>query len=60
MVLTLVSLGQLTGPPVAGALIARGGYISAQVWAGSYLLVVTMALIGAWIIVSGWKFNVKM
>lgn len=60
MVLTLVSIGPLTGPPVAGTLIAHGGYIAAQVWAGSCLFVGTMALISARLVVSGWKFKVQM
>ncbi|RAL00357.1 MFS general substrate transporter [Aspergillus ibericus CBS 121593] len=37
MVLALMSVGPLTGPSVAGALISRTGgrYLAAQVWAGS-------------------------
>lgn len=62
MVLTLMSLGPLTGPPVAGALIQRSGgsYLAAQIWAGVTLLVATAALVGARVIRTGWVLNVKV
>lgn len=51
--LSMISLGSLTGPSVAGALIARGGYLAGQIWAGAALLVGVMALVGARVIISG-------
>ncbi|PYH89424.1 MFS general substrate transporter [Aspergillus ellipticus CBS 707.79] len=62
MVLTMMSVGPLTGPPVAGALISRTGdrYLAAQVWAGSALLVSVAALMGARVFVSGWVFKFRM
>jgi MFS family permease len=55
MVLTLISVGPLTGPSVARALIAdtEGRYLPAQIWAGTSLLVGTAALIGARVLASG-------
>ena len=62
MVLTLMSLGPLTGPSVAGALIARtgGGYLAAQIWAGTSLLAGVAALVGARLITSGFRLRFKM
>ena len=62
MVLTLTSVAPLTGPSVAGAMIANAGgnYLPAQIWAGTSLLVGTAALIAARVLASGWQFRVKM
>lgn len=62
MVLTLMSLGPLTGPPVAGALIQRSGgnYIASQIWAGISLLVSVLALLGARVIRTGLSLDVKI
>ncbi|TDZ33581.1 MFS transporter asaE [Colletotrichum spinosum] len=62
MIMTLMSLGPLTGPSVAGVLIARAGgrYWAAQTWAGASLLLGTAALIGARLYASGLKLKVKM
>ncbi|GAB0137268.1 hypothetical protein EsDP_00005541 [Epichloe bromicola] len=62
MVLTLMSLGPLTGPPVAGALIQRSGgnYVASQIWAGVSLLVAVMALSGARVIRTGLSLDVKI
>jgi predicted MFS family arabinose efflux permease len=35
MVFTIVSFAVLTGPPIAGALISKSGYLAAQMFAGS-------------------------
>ncbi|KAH8647907.1 major facilitator superfamily domain-containing protein [Xylariales sp. PMI_506] len=62
MVLTLMSLGPLTGPSVAGALIANTGgrYLAGQIWAGVSLLVATAALVTARILTVGWHLKVKI
>jgi hypothetical protein len=41
MVLAVLSLAVLTGPPIAGALIEvdHGGYLYMQIWAGASMLV---------------------
>ncbi|KAI5460993.1 MFS monocarboxylate transporter [Mariannaea sp. PMI_226] len=62
MILTLMSLGPLTGPPVAGALIERSGgsYLPGQIWAGVSLLVAVAALVGARVIRTGLSLKVKI
>ncbi|KAG6012334.1 hypothetical protein E4U43_007842 [Claviceps pusilla] len=62
MVLTLMSLGPLTGPPVAGALIrgSRGSYLAAQIWAGVALLVATVALLWARVLRAGLSLRAKI
>ena len=62
MILTMISLGPLTGPSVAGALISRAGgrYLTAQVWAGSALLLGAAALIGARLVISSGKVRQKL
>lgn len=62
MVLTLMSLGPLTGPPVAGALIQRtgGSYLAAQIWAGVSLMVAVVALVGARVIKVGPSLKTKI
>ncbi|KAJ5790129.1 uncharacterized protein N7518_007140 [Penicillium psychrosexuale] len=62
MSLSMISFGPLTGPSVAGALIARtgGGYLAGQIWAGSALLVGVLALGGAQVIISGPHLRAKL
>ncbi|KAJ5511496.1 hypothetical protein N7453_003599 [Penicillium expansum] len=62
MSLSMISFGPLTGPSVAGALIARtgGGYLAGQIWAGSALLVGVLALVGARVIISGPHLQAKL
>lgn len=62
MALSIISLGPLTGPSVAGALIARtgGGYLAAQLWAGAALILSVMALLGARVIISGPHLRAKL
>jgi hypothetical protein len=40
MVLSIVSLGSLTGPPIAGALIqsGKGSYLPMQIWTGCIMM----------------------
>ncbi|KAJ5901792.1 hypothetical protein N7495_002320 [Penicillium taxi] len=60
MALSLISFGPLTGPSVAGALIARGGYLAAQMWAGAALIVAVLALVGARLLISGPHVRAKL
>ncbi|QYS97745.1 MFS domain-containing protein [Trichoderma simmonsii] len=49
MIFTIISVAALTGPPLAGKLVAvaNGSYIGAQIWGGVCLVVGAMFLIGA-------------
>ena len=61
MILTLMSFGPLTGPSVAGALISdTNGYLAAQMWAGTVLLLSTACLVAARVWTSGWHLRVKL
>ncbi|CEL10312.1 Putative Monocarboxylate transporter [Aspergillus calidoustus] len=62
MALTMISFGPLTGPSVAGTLIARTGgkYLAAQMWAGAALIVSVFALVGARLIISGPQLRAKL
>lgn len=62
MVLTMISFGPLTGPSVAGVLIARSGgsYQAAQLWAGTCLIGGAVALVGARVIITGLHLKVKI
>ncbi|KAL2850361.1 major facilitator superfamily domain-containing protein [Aspergillus pseudodeflectus] len=62
MALTMISFGPLTGPSVAGTLIARTGgkYLAAQMWAGAALIVSVFALVGARLIISGRQLRAKL
>ncbi|PIG82193.1 MFS monocarboxylate transporter [Aspergillus arachidicola] len=62
MALSIISVGPLTGPSVAGALIARtgGGYLASQMWAGASLIVAALALVGARFIISGPHLQAKL
>jgi MFS family permease len=62
MALTMISFGPLTGPSVAGTLIARTGgeYLAAQMWAGAALIVAVFALVGARITISGPQLRAKL
>jgi MFS family permease len=62
MALTMISFGPLTGPSVAGTLIARtgGNYLAPQMWAGAALIVSVFALVGARRIISGPQLRAKL
>lgn len=62
MALSIISFGPLTGPSVAGALIARtgGSYLTGQLWAGAALIVSVMALVAARLIISGSRLRAKL
>ncbi|KAI9841662.1 MAG: hypothetical protein M1837_000456 [Sclerophora amabilis] len=62
MVFSIVAFACLTGPPLAGALIERrdGGYLYAQVFAGSVLMGGCLILTGARLAQSGPKLRHKM
>ncbi|KAL6232196.1 hypothetical protein BDW75DRAFT_232972 [Aspergillus navahoensis] len=62
MALTMISFGPLTGPSVAGTLIARtgGDYLASQMWAGAALIVAVFALVRARLIISGPQLRAKL
>lgn len=62
MILTLMSFGPLTGPSVAGALIAKtnGNYLAPQIWAGSALFLGAGSLVVSRVWLSGWHLNIKL
>jgi MFS family permease len=62
MGLGVVGLASLTGPPIAGALLqSHGGqYLTAQMWAGSMMLLGSVMIVLGRISLTGWKFKVKV
>ena len=56
MVFSAISFAVLTGPPLGGALIQNenGGYLDAQMWAGSALMVGFLMLIASRVVAKGW------
>lgn len=58
---SIVSLGFLTGAPIAGVLVdaCGGGYLGVIVWTGGCYLRCAIALAYARILVVGWKVGVK-
>jgi MFS family permease len=60
--LSIISFRPLTGPSVAGALIARtgGSYLAGQLWAGAALIVSVMALVVARLNISGPRLRAKL
>ncbi|KAI9748721.1 MAG: hypothetical protein M4579_007139 [Chaenotheca gracillima] len=62
MVFSIVAFACLTGPPLAGALIQQddGGYLYAQIFAGTSLVVGGFVLTAARIAKSGLKLRYKM
>ena len=56
MVFTVISFSSLTGPPIAGALIQQkhGGYLYAQMFAGSVLMVGCATLLTSRVVKKGW------
>lgn len=65
MVFTINSIATLTGPPVAGALITadNGGYLGAQIFTGSVLLIGTCFIVCAKVALGrstglGWRARV--
>lgn len=62
MVLTVVSFATLTGPAIEGALIQRdqGGYLLAQIFAATSILIGAVAGTVARVAKVGWKLHVKV
>ena len=65
----IVSLACLTGPPLAGVLVGVGGggdgsnemgYLYAQVWAGSAMLLGSLLVCAARVTKAGWTVKVKV
>ena len=62
MVFSVMSVASLTGPPIAGAVIGSegGGYVGAQLWAGTMICVGCMCLAVARVSETGWVIRKKM
>lgn len=62
MVFSVVSFACLTGPPLAGALIERrgGGYLYAQMFAGSALTCGSLTLLAARFVKTGPRFKARV
>ncbi|KAF2800422.1 MFS general substrate transporter [Melanomma pulvis-pyrius CBS 109.77] len=59
---SIVGVASLTGPPIAGALIQRGGgsYLYAQMWGASMVFVGGVALVLGRASITGWKLRVRV
>ncbi|KAM3472080.1 hypothetical protein MY8738_009035 [Beauveria namnaoensis] len=62
MILGFVSLANLTGPAISGAIIERSGgsYLGAQMFAATAILLATVTAVGARVARAGWKICVKV
>ncbi len=62
MVCSILAFATLTGPPIAGGLIQndRGGYLSAQVWGGTVVVLGALTVAGARVYKTGWRWKVKI
>jgi MFS family permease len=59
---SIVGIASLTGPPIAGALIqmADGGYLWAQVWGATMVLVGGVAVVLGRVSITGWKLRARV
>lgn len=57
MIFTIVSFACLTGPPIAGELItaAEGGYIGAQMWGATSLVIGGSLVTASAVMLRGWR-----
>ncbi|KXJ88742.1 major facilitator superfamily domain-containing protein [Microdochium bolleyi] len=65
MIASVVSIAVLTGPAISGALLQRGrdegrGYLYAQVFAGTSILLSAVLIVGARVTRGGWRVGVKV
>lgn len=62
MILSIVAFACLAGPPLAGALIERGGasYLYAQIWGGTSMIVGALVVVMARVAGTGWEWRKKM
>ncbi|OAA40431.1 Major facilitator superfamily domain, general substrate transporter [Beauveria brongniartii RCEF 3172] len=62
MILGFVSLANLTGPAISGAIIERSGgsYLGAQMFAATAILLATVTAVAARVARAGWKVCVKV
>ena len=62
MVCSILAFASLTGPPIAGGLIQNdgGGYLSAQVWGGTVVVLGALTVAGARVYKTGWRWKVKI
>jgi MFS family permease len=59
---SIVGIASLTGPPIAGALIqmSDGGYLWAQVWGATMVLVGGVAVVLGRVSITGWKLRARV
>lgn len=59
---SIVSVATLTGSPLGGALVQtmNGGYLGAQCWAGSTMVVGTCLLVAARVAKTGWVLKKRI
>ncbi len=62
MVCSILAFASLTGPPIAGGLIQndKGGYLSAQAWGGTAVMLGSLTVGAARMYKTGWKWKVKL
>ncbi len=62
MICTLTAFATLAGPPTASAIIQGSGgvYTWAQVWAGTVILLGTVAVVASRVHMVGWKLGAKV
>ncbi|CZT14492.1 related to monocarboxylate transporter [Ramularia collo-cygni] len=62
MTFSIISFAALTGPPLAGALIQRsnGGYLSAQIWAGTSFFIGSVLLVTTRFAKVGWDWEARI
>ena len=62
MVCSILAFASLTGPPIAGGLIQseQGGYLGAQVWGGTVVVLGSLTVAAARVTKTGWRWNAKI
>ena len=60
MVCTVTAFATLAGPPTAGAVVDKAGWLGGQMWAGVVILLASLAVVIGRSKMVGWKFAVKV
>lgn len=56
----IVGLATLTGPPIAGALVQQSGYMRAQMWAGSMIVLGGLVLVAGRVAKTGFVLRARI